>query len=149
MFLSTAAAGVVGTAVGALWAPSSDPGWPAFGSLALLAVTGQVVGWLLIGYALPRLASEVGSTLLLMQPVLAVLLSILLVGERLAVAQFAGCAMVIVAVWAVSRPAPRPAVGDDEQATDDDDVHELRRGAEDREVERKVSEHVCLQPCRA
>ncbi|HEY5852899.1 MAG TPA: DMT family transporter [Aldersonia sp.] len=150
VFLGTAAAGVVGTAVGALWGPvDPTPGWPAFGWLALLAVTGQVVGWLLIGYALPRLASEVGATLLLMQPVLAVMLSILLVGERLAVAQFAGCGLVIVAVWAVSRASSRPAVGDDEQPADDSDVDELRRRAEDREVERKVSEHDCLQPCRA
>lgn len=111
----------VGAAVAALvlgLATSSldlTPGWPAWGWLAALALSGQVCGWLLITAALPRLRANVGPTLLLLQPVLAVLLSILLLGERPDAWQLAGCAVVVLGVWATTtgraarRPAPAPS----------------------------------------
>lgn len=87
------------------------PGWPAWGWLAALALSGQVCGWLLITAALPRLRANVGPTLLLLQPVLAVLLSVLLLGERPGGWQLAGCAVVVLGVWATTtgRAARRPA----------------------------------------
>lgn len=96
------------------------PGWAAFGWLLALAFSGQVCGWLLITAGLPRLRSNVGATLLLLQPVLAVLLGMVLLAERPTAVQLVGCGVVIVGVWLTSarrrarprgRNAPRPAVG--------------------------------------
>ncbi|MDV6286923.1 DMT family transporter [Rhodococcus jostii] len=107
VFVSTIAAGVVGTAIGSLWGTVDFiPGWSSLGWLATLSLSSQLVGWVLIGFALPRLASEVGATLLLAQPVMAMGFSMLLVHERPSVGQFAGCAVVIVSVWVVTRSRP-------------------------------------------
>ncbi|MQA01440.1 MAG: EamA family transporter [Streptosporangiales bacterium] len=84
------------------------PGWQAVGWLAALAVSGQVCGWLLISAGLPRLQSNVGSTLLLLQPVLAVLFAIGLVGERPTAWQLLGCVVVIAGVWVTSARPRRP-----------------------------------------
>lgn len=78
------------------------PGWSALGWLALLAVSGQVCGWLLISAGLPRLQSNVGAALLLLQPVLAVVFAIGLVGERPTGWQLLGCVVVIGGVWVTS-----------------------------------------------
>ncbi|MBB5939140.1 DMT family transporter [Streptomyces zagrosensis] len=80
------------------------PGWPAFGWLATLAVTGQFLGWLLIGAALPQLPAKVGGSILLVQPVLAVLLGMALLDERLSGWQATGCVIVVLAVWDTTRP---------------------------------------------
>ncbi len=57
------------------------PGWPAVGWLALLAVSAQVAGGLLIAVALPRLPAVNTSLLLLSQPVASVFLAMLIVSE--------------------------------------------------------------------
>ncbi|AUM16800.1 DMT family transporter [Rhodococcus ruber] len=109
VFVSTLVAGVVGTSVGSLWGPVDlTPGWPALGWLAMLALSGQVLGWVLIGIGLPRLPSEVGATLLLAQPVLAMGVAIALVHERPTLVQSIGCAVVVAAVWFVSRAPATP-----------------------------------------
>lgn len=95
---------VVATAVGAPWAgidfapPAGSVVW-----LVGLALAGPVGGWLLLAAALPRLASNVGATLLLLQPVLALLLGALLFAERPTGWQLAGCAVVVMMVWLTSR----------------------------------------------
>lgn len=112
---ATVGAGLAAFAIGGV-GPGMDftPGWPALGWLLALALSGQVCGWLLISAALPRLRSNVGAALLLLQPVLAVLFGVVLIGERPSAWQFAGCAVVIAAVWLtslerrVSRSAPPP-----------------------------------------
>lgn len=103
VFISTAAAGVSGTIAGTIWgAVDFTPGWESMVWLLVLALVGQVLGWILIGRALPHLASEVGATLLLMQPVLAVLLGIVLIYERPTPAQLLGCVIVVAGVGLVS-----------------------------------------------
>lgn len=98
-------AATVGAAVGSLALGSVyggidfTPGWPAFGWLIALALSGQVIGWLLIGFALPRLNSGVGATLLLVQPIGAVAFGILLLHEQLGLWQAVGCALVVLVVW--------------------------------------------------
>jgi drug/metabolite transporter (DMT)-like permease len=67
--------------------------------LATLALSGQVLGWLLVGVALPRLHAAVGATLLLLQPVLSILLAALLLGERPHAGQLLGSAAVLATVW--------------------------------------------------
>jgi drug/metabolite transporter (DMT)-like permease len=79
--------------------------------LLLLAVGSQVVGWLLIGQALPALPAVETSILLLGQPVFTVLWGVLLFDERLSAVQWLGCAVVLggVATLSIHRPAVRPA----------------------------------------
>ncbi|WP_033430234.1 DMT family transporter [Saccharothrix syringae] len=97
--LATVSAGVVAVAIGV---PTDrldlTPGWPALGWLAALALVGQVVGWTLIGAALPRLSSSTGATLMLLQPVVAILLGVALLGERPSAPQLAGCLVVLGSV---------------------------------------------------
>lgn len=95
------------------------PRWPAHGWLVLLALSAQVVGWLLITSALPRLPASLTSVLLLVQPVGAVLLSRALLAETPTALQLAGVAAVLAGVVLVagrrSRDA-RPAGGAAAQA---------------------------------
>src|SRR5699024_2013874 len=104
----TAMAGIVGSVAGtAFGGIDFTPGWDAIGWLAALALVGQVLGWVLIGSALPRLKSQVGASMLLLQPVLAIVFAMLMIGERPTPLQLLGCVIVIGVVAAVSR-APKP-----------------------------------------
>ncbi|MES9539713.1 MULTISPECIES: DMT family transporter [unclassified Actinomadura] len=109
VLLSTLGAGAAALAVGGPWqGVDPAPGWPALGWLAALAMTGQVCGWVLIGAALPRLGADVAGTLLLLQPVLAVALGAVVLGERPGAAQIAGCALVVAAVRLAGRGSVAP-----------------------------------------
>jgi EamA-like transporter family len=57
-----------------------------------------VAGWLLIGSSLPRLPAAVASLMLLLQPMLAMLLSAAVLAERPSTAQLIGCAVVLAGV---------------------------------------------------
>lgn len=72
--------------------------WPALGWLALLAVSSQVVGWLLISRSLPVLPATLTSTLLLVQPVGAVVLGAIVFGEDPSGAQLVGVAILLTGV---------------------------------------------------
>jgi drug/metabolite transporter (DMT)-like permease len=74
------------------------PAWPALGWLALLALTSQVVGWLLITVSMPRLAAGMIGALLLIQPAGSVALSYAFLGERPSALQLAGVALVLTGV---------------------------------------------------
>ncbi|HKE51827.1 MAG TPA: DMT family transporter, partial [Actinomycetes bacterium] len=71
------------------------PSWPAHGWLILLALVAQVLGWLLISYALPRLRAAMTALLLLIQPVGAMLLAALVLAEQPSALQLAGCGLVL------------------------------------------------------
>jgi len=79
------------------------PSWPSHGWLVLLALTSQVLGWLLLSISLPRLPAALSSVLLLLQPVGALALGAIILDEDPSVAQFAGVALilagVIMAAW--------------------------------------------------
>ena len=88
------------------------PSWPEHGWLLLLALSSQVVGWLLITSSLPRLPAAVTSVLLTLQPLTSLALGIVLLGEEPTALQIAGAALVLVGLLtAASRPvsAPGPA----------------------------------------
>jgi len=107
VFLTTLFAGLVGLVVGGVGGTLDlTPGWVAFGWLVLLSLTTQVVGWFLIGRALPMLSASVGSTILTVMPVSAVAAAMLIVGERPSLLQLVGCGMVVAAVGVVSRRRP-------------------------------------------
>ena len=70
------------------------PSWPAHGWLVLLALSSQVVGWLLISVSLPRLPAALTSVLLTMQPVGSVILGIVLLAEAPSLLQLVGVACI-------------------------------------------------------
>ncbi|MFH8405105.1 DMT family transporter [Streptomyces sp. NPDC018019] len=100
---STAAAAIAAALIGGAWTGvdiSLDV--HAWGWLTALALIGQVLAWLVMTPALPRLAPSVGAALLLLQPVMALALGVA-VGERPTVSQLAGCVLVVLVVWGVGR----------------------------------------------
>jgi drug/metabolite transporter (DMT)-like permease len=103
---ATLAAAIAAGTVGGIWTGVDvNPGWPAWGWLIPMALLGQVLAWLLINPALPRLPADKGAALLLLQPILALLFGVGFLAERPTVTQYAGCALVVFAVWRTSRPA--------------------------------------------
>jgi drug/metabolite transporter (DMT)-like permease len=99
---------IAGVAIGDV---SFVPKWPSHGYLLLLALSSQVLGWLLISISLPRLPAALASVLLTIQPMLAVLLGILIFGESPSAAQFAGVAVLIAGITiATLRPRKAAAV---------------------------------------
>jgi drug/metabolite transporter (DMT)-like permease len=68
----------------------------------LLAIGSQVIGWLLIGVALPKLPVIETSVLLLGQPVFTVIWGVLLFDERLSPLQWTGSAIVLAGVGVLS-----------------------------------------------
>ncbi|MBB6374247.1 drug/metabolite transporter (DMT)-like permease [Pseudonocardia eucalypti] len=104
-FAAAATAGVIAPFTSGLTFDHPPATWAWLIGLALL---GQVVAWLLISYGSRRLAPNISGALLLLQPVLAVLFGVALLGERPTLAQLAGCLVVVVAIWvAVSGSAGR------------------------------------------
>ncbi|MEV4148677.1 DMT family transporter [Amycolatopsis sp. NPDC049691] len=104
LVLATLSAGAVAVVLGV---PTGTldltPGAETFGWLVALAVVGQLIGWILISAALPRMPATTGATLMLLQPVGAVLLGIGLLGETPSVLQLIGCAGVVAAVCFAGR----------------------------------------------
>jgi drug/metabolite transporter (DMT)-like permease len=87
------------------------PSLPAHAWLVLLAISAQVVGWLLISISLPRLPAALTSVTLTLQPVGAVLLGMLLLAEAPSAVQLLGAAAIVagLVLATVRRRAPRPA----------------------------------------
>jgi drug/metabolite transporter (DMT)-like permease len=85
-----------------------EPSWPAHGWLVVLALTSQVLGWLLITSSLPRLPAAQSSVLLTIQPVGSVLLAIAIFGESPTVLQAVGVVAILSGLLAVG--ARRPEV---------------------------------------
>ena len=94
--LVTVSAGTCSLVVGSWWhGVELAPGWAAVGWLALVALFGQVLGWLLVALASPRLHSHVGAILLLFTPVGAVALGALVLSERPTPLQLSGCVLIL------------------------------------------------------
>jgi drug/metabolite transporter (DMT)-like permease len=89
------------------------PSWPAHGWLLTLALTSQVLGWLLISTSLPRLPAAITSVLLTIQPVGSMILGAVVLGEDPSALQVAGCVAILSGLMAVtaggrrSQPAAR------------------------------------------
>jgi len=89
---STIASLVIGLPLGEI---DLVPAWPAHGYLFVLAVSAQVVGWLLISVSLPRLPAALTSVVLTLQPVASLLLAMLLVAETPSVLQLLGALAIL------------------------------------------------------
>jgi drug/metabolite transporter (DMT)-like permease len=83
--------------------------WESFAWLVTLALTSQVLGWLLIAAALPLAPAAISSVVLTLQPVASVLLAMLLLDEDPSAFQLLGVAVVICGiVVATGRKPPEP-----------------------------------------
>ena len=71
------------------------PGLESQAWLVLLALSSQVLGWLLISVSLPRLPAVLTSILLTLQPVCAVMLAAVLLSEDPSIVQLSGVAIVL------------------------------------------------------
>jgi drug/metabolite transporter (DMT)-like permease len=78
------------------------PAWPSAGWLLLLALSSQVVGWLLISVSLPRLPAALTSMILTIQPVGSVVLGIVLLGEDPTALQLLGAACILAGLVSIA-----------------------------------------------
>jgi drug/metabolite transporter (DMT)-like permease len=113
LFDATAVATVI-CVIGGLALGDGDlaPDWPGAGWLITLALTSQVLGWLLITSSLPRLPAALTSLLLTIQPVGSVALGALIFGEAPSSLQLIGVLFVLAGLIVATRPsrAPRYAI---------------------------------------
>ena len=100
--------GAVFSAIGGIAVGDIDwaPGLEAQAWLVLLALSSQVLGWLLISVSLPRLPAVLTSILLMLQPVSTVFLGAVLLSEAPSAVQLVGVVIVIAGV-AVATLKPR------------------------------------------
>jgi drug/metabolite transporter (DMT)-like permease len=97
-------AGLAGTVGGDL---DLTPGPASLFWLAVLGLTSQSIGYLLISISLPRLPAVVTSIILLVQPVVTVGLTMVLLGERPSPTQLTGVALVIGGIALATVPLGR------------------------------------------
>ena len=71
------------------------PRWPSAGWLITLALTSQVLGWLLISVSLPRLPAAMTSIILTIQPIGSVVLGAVLLGQEPSALQLCGVALIL------------------------------------------------------
>jgi drug/metabolite transporter (DMT)-like permease len=98
----------IGAAIGDL---DLTPSLSATGWLVVLALSSQVVGWLLISSSLPRLPAVVTSILLTLQPVLSVIFAALIVDESPSRLQLAGAGCILAGLIVATvgrRPVQTP-----------------------------------------
>jgi len=105
-----ASAAVFAVVGGSIWRGfNAAPGWGPIGWLALTALSGQVLGWLFVAAGSPRLRVEVGSALLLLTPVGALLLAAVVLGEVPSALQILGCVLVLGSAWLMTTNSRREA----------------------------------------
>jgi drug/metabolite transporter (DMT)-like permease len=83
------------------------PAWPSHGWLALLGITSQSIGYLIISISLPRLPAALVSIILLAQPVATVILARILLDERPSPDQLIGVALVVAGLAVATLPVAR------------------------------------------
>jgi drug/metabolite transporter (DMT)-like permease len=114
LFTATLAAAIGCAAIGAVVGDLDlTPSWAALSWLLLLALSSQVVGWLLISTSLPRLPAVTSSILLTFQPVCSVIFAALIVDESPSTLQLAGAGCILLGLVTATigrraAPAPEP-----------------------------------------
>ncbi|WCB96785.1 hypothetical protein DSM104299_05553 [Baekduia alba] len=109
-FVAALGALAIGAVVGDL---DLVPSWPAHGWLFTLAITSQVLGWLLISASLPRLPAALTSVLLTIQPIGSVILGALIFAESPSALQLLGVAAILTGlVLTARRPKATTLVGE-------------------------------------
>ena len=108
LFEATATATVVAIIAGLIIGDADLlPGWPGVGWLIVLAITSQVIGWLLIATSLPRLPAAITSLTLTIQPIGSLALAALIFAEAPSALQLAGVAVVLAAMIIATFPGRR------------------------------------------
>jgi drug/metabolite transporter (DMT)-like permease len=112
-FSATIGCALIGWALGDL---DLTPSWSAQGWLVVLALSSQVLGWLLISISLPRLPAVVTSVSLTLQPLCSVIFAALILSEAPSLLQLLGAAGILAGLVISSlgrreavRPEPEPA----------------------------------------
>jgi drug/metabolite transporter (DMT)-like permease len=112
LFTATLSSAIFCAAIGAgIGDLDLTPSPSATGWLIVLALSSQVVGWLLISSSLPRLPAVVTSILLTLQPVLSVIFAALILDESPSRLQLAGAACILVGLVVATvgrRPVQTP-----------------------------------------
>jgi drug/metabolite transporter (DMT)-like permease len=99
LFDATAVGGIFALIVGPLvGGVHLLPSWHSQFWLIVLALSSQVLGWLVISVALPRLPASLTALILLIQPVGGIAISALVLGERPSIVQLAGALVIVVGV---------------------------------------------------
>jgi drug/metabolite transporter (DMT)-like permease len=88
--------------------------------LITLALTSQVLGWLLISISLPRLPAALTSVILTLQPVGSVVLGVILLAEAPSPVQVAGVAVVVAGVVLATSARGEQHHGDQDEREEDD-----------------------------
>lgn len=83
------------------------PSWPSHGWLALLGITSQSIGYLIISISLPRLPAALVSIILLAQPVATVILARILLDEQPSIDQLIGVTLVVGGIAVATLPVAR------------------------------------------
>jgi len=111
--------GAVGAGAAAAATGGVGPaGWPADGWLVLLALGSQVVGWLLLTSSMHLLPALATSVALLLQPTLAVVWGVVLLGEPIGGTQVAFAVLLLLGVAVAHRAvAPVPSAPDAPRST--------------------------------
>src|SRR5205807_917743 len=108
LFDATATAAVLCVIAGVIIGDADlSPDWPGAGWLLTLALTSQVIGWLLITISLPRLPAALTALLLTVQPVGSVALAAVIFSESPSGVQLAGVALVLLALLVATAPRRR------------------------------------------
>ncbi len=116
LFDATATATVVSILVGSIIGDARlAPSWPGAGWLVTLALTSQVLGWLLITVSLPRLPAALTSLLLTVQPIGSVALAAVIFGESPTALQLTGVMVILGALLTATAPWPRATRGASER----------------------------------
>lgn len=106
--ISTASTALVAIVVGAMLGELDPiPAWPSHGWLALVGVTSQSIGYLVISISLPRLPAALTSVILLAQPVATVVLARILLDEKPSFEQLLGVALVVGGIAVATVPVGR------------------------------------------
>ncbi len=92
------------------------PSLEATGWLVLLALSSQVLGWLLISISLPRLPAALTSVMLTFQPVCSVLFAALILDESPSTLQLVGAAGIVAGLVVASLRRPQVAAPEPELA---------------------------------
>ncbi|HEX4898410.1 MAG TPA: DMT family transporter [Candidatus Limnocylindrales bacterium] len=106
--ISTASTMVVAVVAGVIVGDLDPvPAWPSHGWLAILGLTSQSIGYLLISISLPRLPAAIVSIILLAQPVATVLLARVLLAEVPSVFQVGGVVLIVGGIALATLPVGR------------------------------------------
>lgn len=94
--------------------------WQAYGLIFLMALTSQVIGWYLINHALGHLLTSAAAVTLIGQPLVAITLGALLIGEVPTAVKLMGGLLCLAGIFIVHHYASRtrPAISANPYSTD-------------------------------